>query len=166
MSPLPKHELWGAWINRLIELICLDLMIKVATLGSTTFRSEKKRKGLEPDKCFYIQHADEGLALDGEFDPAIHSPPDLAVEIDITRRSIPRQPIYAARGVKELWRFDGQKLDVLHLGSTGEYVVAAKSLAFPFLSMPEFTSFVLRMREPDQLRVLREFRAWVSTLPR
>jgi Uma2 family endonuclease len=164
LSPLPKHELWGGWINRLIELLCFERGIKVATLGSTTFRSMAKRKGLEPDKCFYIQNADAGLALDAEFDPAVHLPPDLAVEIDITSRSIPRQPIYAALGVKELWRFDGADLQVMHLSAQGSYQPAKQSLALPFLPIREYTGFVLRMRETDQLQVLREYRDWLATL--
>src|SRR5437016_13722825 len=53
ISPLRKHEMWGGWINRLIELLCLERSIQVATLGSTTFRNRRKRKGLEPNKCFY-----------------------------------------------------------------------------------------------------------------
>src|SRR5206468_3895755 len=121
---------------------------------STTFRSRRKRKGLEPDKCFYIQNFDEGLKLDDEFDPAIHSPPDLAVEIDITSRSIPREPIYAALGVKELWRFDAKGLRVFHLSSDGKYIASEVSLAFPFLPMDQFVRFVMRMRENDQLKVL------------
>src|ERR1700722_12930419 len=53
MSPLFTHELYGEWINRLIELICLERSIPVASAGSTTFALRKRKKGLEPDKCYY-----------------------------------------------------------------------------------------------------------------
>src|SRR5207249_12265077 len=59
MSPLPKHERWGAWIALLIELMALERAIRVEPLGSTTFRTRRKKKGLEPDKCFYVQRAAE-----------------------------------------------------------------------------------------------------------
>ncbi len=162
-SPLPKHELWSHWISRLIELMCTDREIPVASLGSTTFRSRPRRKGLEPDKCFYVQHFQEGMELDGEFDPAVHHSPDLAVEIDVTHRSVPREPIYAALRVPELWRFDGSELQVLHL-IRGRYVQRSKSLTFPFLPMTEFGDFVCGMREKNQLKVVREFRQWVRSL--
>src|SRR6266498_2379941 len=59
MSPLPRQERWGQWIARLIELICLECSIYVESLGSTTFRDPPKLKGLEPDKCFFVAHAQE-----------------------------------------------------------------------------------------------------------
>jgi Uma2 family endonuclease len=161
MSPLARHEKWGEWIGRLVELICLERSIHVESLGSTTFRSRAKQKGLEPDKCFYIQHAEDAREMDEEFDPAIHQPPDLAIEIDITRRSIDREPIYAGLGVPELWRFDGKRLHVLHLTARKKYVRRARSLSFPFLPMADFEKFVLRIKDKDQIRVLREFRQWV-----
>jgi Uma2 family endonuclease len=165
MSPLPKHERCGGWIGRLIELMCLERDIHVESLGSTTFRSALKKKGLEPDECFYVEHAAQAREMEDEFDATIHPPPDLAIEIDITHRSIPRDPIYAALGVKELWRFEAKGLKILHLSATGKYVVRERSIAFPFLPMQDFSRFVLRMRDKDQLKVLREFRQWVRSLP-
>jgi Uma2 family endonuclease len=165
MSPLPKHERWGQWIARLIELMCLQRSIYVESLGSTTFRERLKLKGLEPDKCFYIQHAEQAREMEDEFDPAIHSPPDLAIEIDITSRSIRREPIYAALAVPELWRFDGNRLSFLHLSPrSGKYVAQTRSKAFPFITVSGFQKFVLRMRDKDQIRTLREFGRWVDAL--
>ena len=163
MSPLRKHELWGEWIAWLIQLMCVERSILLAPLGSTTFRNKLKKKGLEPDKCFYIQHYDDVRDMEDEFDPSIHPAPDLAIEIDITSRSVAREPIYAALGVTELWRFDGQKLWTFHLVD-GKYANASDSLAFPFLQMAEFIRYVLRRRERDQHKVLSEFREWVKTL--
>ncbi|MEJ7710014.1 MAG: Uma2 family endonuclease [Pyrinomonadaceae bacterium] len=59
---------------------------------------EKRRKGLEPDACFYVQSAPligNRMQLDFTTDP----PPDIAVEIDIHHGSISKFPIYAALGV-------------------------------------------------------------------
>jgi Uma2 family endonuclease len=166
MSPLAKHERWGAWIGRLIELMCFERSIDVECLGSTTFRSQTRRKGLEPDECYYFKRAAEAREIEGAFDPVIHPVPELAIEIDITSRSIPRQPIYAALGIPEIWRFDGVELQVLHLGARQKYVARARSLSLPFLPVREFAAFVLRKGEKDQLRVLREFRDWSMRLPK
>jgi Uma2 family endonuclease len=163
MSPLPMHEHWGSWIARLIELMCFERDIVVRSYGSTTFRSRPKKKGFEPDKCFYIKNADAVRNIEGPFNPAKHPPPDLAIEIDITSRSIEREPIYAALGVRELWRFDGERLAVLHL-MREKYVVRSRSRAFPFLPMGQFEAFVLRLPDKNQLLVLREFRDWVRSL--
>ncbi|HSV12812.1 MAG TPA: Uma2 family endonuclease [Tepidisphaeraceae bacterium] len=163
-SPLPKHERLGEWIGRLLELMCLEREIPIESLGSTTFRSRTKRSGLEPDQCFYIKHAERARSMEEAFDPAVDLPPDLAVEIDITNRSIDREPIYAALRVPELWRFDGKRLQVLHLSAKAKYTRQTRSLSFPFLSLPAFEKYVLRMNDRDQIRTLRDFRKWVAGL--
>lgn len=164
MAPLPLHERWKKYIARMIELLCVELDIEIDTLGSTTFRREDLAKGLEPDECYYVQHADQirgKKVLDLTIDP----PPDLAVEVEITRRSVPRQPIYAALGVPELWTFGGRRLLVRQLGPDQAYHPTNSSTAFPFLPMDRFERFLLRMDNERQATVLREFRKWVSTLP-
>jgi Uma2 family endonuclease len=170
MSPFARHESYGNWIGRLIDLMCLERGIRIASLRSTTFKSKRKRKGLEPDQCYYIQHVDAGLELsnlDEEFDASKHSVPDLALEIDLTSRSVPREPIYAGLNVRELWRFDARKLKltVLHLGANKEYAERKRSLAFPFLPIPQLQKFIQRIGDRDQLGTLREFQNWVRSLP-
>jgi Uma2 family endonuclease len=162
MAPLPYHERWTTRFGRLIEMMCLELDIEIDGLGSSTFRREDIEKGLEPDECYYIQHADAVRNKD-EIDLSVDPPPDLVVEIDITRTSIPKQPIYAALGVPEIWRFDGTTLTVLRLRK-GKYHPAKTSGAFPFLPMDRFRQFVLRLAAERQAKVLREFREWVKTL--
>jgi Uma2 family endonuclease len=164
MSPLPKHERWGAWIARLVELMCTERGIDFECLGSTTFRDEAIKKGLEPDECYYFQKASEAREMEEKFDPAVDPAPELAIEIDITSRSLPREPIYAGLGIAEVWRFDGKKLHILHLQGEA-YVARNTSLAFPDLPMAEFSAFVLRMPEPNHLKIVDEFRQWVRSLP-
>jgi hypothetical protein len=52
MSPQPKDELWGAWINRLIELMCLERSIPVAMLGR-----DKPRVSVSPHDCIHGFHS-------------------------------------------------------------------------------------------------------------
>ena len=165
MSPLPKHEKWIFRIGRLVELLAADVGMTIEGFGSTTFRRSDRQKGLEPDRCYYIQNAARVRDMD-VFDPKVHPPPDLAIEMEVTRRSLPRQPIYAALGVPEIWRFDGNQFGVSLLGSDGTYMPSDTSLAFPFLPMKRFAEFVKRMGTEDQLKALREFREWIATLPR
>ena len=162
MAPLPLHERWKKYIARMIELLCVELDIEIDTLGSTTIRREDFAKGLEPDECYYVRHAEE-IRGKKVLDLAVDPPPDLAVEVEITRRSVPRHPVYAALGVPELWTFDGRRLLVRQLGADRVYHAAKSSLAFPFLPMNRFEEFLLRMEDERQATVLREFRRWVST---
>src|SRR5688500_8985660 len=111
--PLPIHEKWKKLIGGMIEQIPLELDVPMSRFGSTTFRKKKLRKGAEPDECYYVQNEPRvrGKAdLDLKRDP----PPDLVIEIDVTSSTVPKQPIYAALGVAEVWRFDGTRLQSLH----------------------------------------------------
>jgi Uma2 family endonuclease len=101
-----------------------------------------------------------------EFDPAIHRAPDLWVEVDLFSPSVPREPIYARLGVPEIWRYSRDRLTVRLLTPDGVYSDSATSVAFPFLPMIEFASFVPKMIEQDETQVLLEFRDWVRSLPR
>jgi Uma2 family endonuclease len=56
-----------------------------------------------------VAHADRIIGkrpLDPDSDP----PPDIVVEIDITNESLGKFPTYAAFGVREIWRYDGEKV--------------------------------------------------------
>jgi len=164
MAPLNIHEHWSSRIGLLIEIMCLERDINVLPSGSTTFRRKDREKGLEPDECYYFSNIDAMRHKRGEMDLAKYPPPDLAVEIDITSRSIAREPIYAALGIPELWRFDGKQLTVLRLSPYGKYKPQKSSGLFPFLQMDEFNRFLKRFEDDDHNSVVRAFQKWVVTL--
>jgi Uma2 family endonuclease len=128
--PLPLHEKNKKYLARLVEIITMTLGIEICSLGSCTWNRPDLAKGLEPDECYYIQNE---AVIRGKttIDLAIDPPPDLA--IDITRLSLPRLPIYAALGVPEVWRFDGEKMVCLAL-INGEYQEIPVSIVLPIVT--------------------------------
>lgn len=160
MSPLLEHEAPKKWIARLIEVYAMEKDIPICLCGSMTCRREDLQRGLEPDECYYVRHMPRSRKrIDLRRDP----PPDLAVEVDITSRSIPRQPIYAALGVPEIWRYADEELAVLRRQSNGRYKIAPRSLAFPDLPTKQFSGYVRRVPDSDPAeshRVLKEFQQW------
>jgi Uma2 family endonuclease len=161
MSPLPEHERPKKLIGRLIEALTEELGIEVASLGSTTFRRKDKAKGLEPDECYYFKNERRMRGrkrLNLKKDPA----PELVVEIDITHRSVEREPIYAALSVPEVWRWDGTKLECLELVGR-EYRPRTTSLTFPFLVPGDLTRFVRTWNREGENAIVRKFRQWVRT---
>jgi Uma2 family endonuclease len=160
MSPLPEHEDAKTAIGDMIKEILDQLDMPRRGLGSTTFRRRLKKKGLEPDECFYIQNQPR-VAGKKRINLSKDPPPDLAVEIDITSRSIPRLPIYAALGVPEIWRYDGRKLQCLRL-EKGDYRESDYSLAFPKLRVNDLRPFIrLAEEKGDQTASLKAFRTWL-----
>lgn len=158
MSPLPEHERPKRAIGRMIEMLAFELNMPMVSLGSTTFRRKEKAKGLEPDECYYFRDEAKMRArkrLDLRRDP----PPELVVEVDITSRSVPRQPIYAALGVPEIWRYDGRRLQCLHL-IDGSYHPRKMSLVFPFLEPAQLQQFLQELPDRDDNSILRHFIEW------
>src|ERR1043166_8371613 len=81
---LPKHEKWKSLLGAFVEAIADARQIPISTFGSTTWKREAKKRGLEANECFYIQHEQQmrdKLEIDLERDP----PPDLCIEVDLRR---------------------------------------------------------------------------------
>jgi len=160
MTTSDGHENFKRVLGRLVVALSEELDVPMSDFGSTTWLREDLDRGLEPDECFYIRN--EGrvrgvMKLDLDRDP----PPDLALEIDISNSSVDREGIYAALGVPELWRYDGDTLRVLLLDPAGGYVPSAASLAFPALPLDGFAEFIPRGRGANLTAWIKEFRAWV-----
>lgn len=156
----PEHEIFKGLFARLIEVLAEECDRPIWSWGSTTFRREDLERGLEPDECFYL---DNGPLVAGRrrIDLRTDPPPDLAVEIDITRRDLERESIYAALGVPELWRFDGSVLRISRLTGQGTYTLAQRSGYFPVVEPHELVGWVGRGLDLDMTSWRRLFRAWV-----
>jgi len=153
------HESWSRFLGRLVCAITEELGLPIAGGGSTTFRRRKKQRGLEPDECFWI--ANESLVRGKErLDLRVDPPPDLAMEVDITRSSLDRMGIYAALGVAEVWRYNGTSLSFNVLGSDGKYGVAASSRAIPNLTPADLTAFLILRGQLDENAVCHQVRDW------
>jgi Uma2 family endonuclease len=154
------HERTSNLLGRLVETLTEELDIPMQSGGSTTFNREDLDRGLEADQCYYLEHEPEVREKD-EIDLTVDPPPDLAIEIDVSRSSLNRLGIYAALGVPEVWRFDGERLLVYQLRAEGEYVVSPRSKHFPFLPMEELVRFLQRRTEMSETSLVRAFRVWV-----
>ncbi len=136
-------------------------------VGSTTLNRQEVDRGLEPDEGFYLGQLERVLDPD-RIDLDVDPPPDLAIEIEITRSALDRVGVYGALGVPELWRFNGQTLRVLIRQEDGSYRESPTSAAFPDVAMDEVTRFATMEGIRDEIEWARRFRTWVreDVLPR
>jgi Uma2 family endonuclease len=162
MSPWSEHESYKCLIGRMIEALTEELDIALKSGGSTTFKREDIDRGIEPDACYWI---DRELLVRGkvDIDLTVDPPPDLAVEIDLTRSFLNRQAIYAALGVPEVWSFDGHSIRVFQLSEQGEYAQCPSSRAFPLLPMADVVRFVQQGTPDGETSWIKSFRAWVRS---
>jgi Uma2 family endonuclease len=157
MSPSPEHESTKDSISDVVKILLIEWDITAYSLGSTTFTKRSMATGIEPDQCFYINNA---AAIQGrdrlnlEVDP----PPDLAIEIDVTSRT--HLDIYTTLGVKEVWRFRKNKLEINQLRN-GVYVVTSESQFFPGIDLAtQISRFMQQARTESWNVAYKAFRDW------
>lgn len=114
MSPRRQHKNIGCLIGRLVETYTEVLGIEIQSVASTTFKRKDLQKAFEADESYYIQHAEQ-IRPKEEIDLAIDPPPDLVIEVEITSSAIRKLKLFAAMGVPEVWRHDGERLQMFAL---------------------------------------------------
>ena len=162
MSPSQEHEKFNRRIAQLVLAFAEEMGIESEDLGSTTFRREDLERGFEPDSCFYIQNEARIRGKD-RIDLAVDPPPDLVIEVDITSPSINKLPIYAQLGVPEVWRYDGEKLEILKLRDD-RYLQVSESAVLPSLTGSVLTELVEQSKFSRRTFWLREVRQKVREL--
>jgi Uma2 family endonuclease len=156
------HENLGWFLGRLIAVLTLELELPLVGGGSTTLKRKLKLKGLEADDCFWIKNAAK-MRGKKQFHYRRDPPPDLALEIDVTRSSLNRMGIYAALGIAEVWRFKGKTLDVYVLGADGKFRKKRRSRIFPLVPMEQILHFLRKLADEDENDLIRAFTSWVRT---
>lgn len=158
--PLPKHERAKSIISDLIKLLLEELDIDCECFASSTFKREDMQSGVEPDDCFYILN-EPVMRGKTEIELTVDPPPDLALEIDNTSDSRLRFNSYQALGVPELWRYDGQGLQI-YLLQNKKYVDSNISPNFPGLPITEIIpQYVKQSQTAGRSPTLKAFRGWV-----
>ena len=111
MTTSPEHEIYKKRLTRCIEALAEEYNRPFVTAGNMTFQREDLDRALEPDDCFWIAQ-ESRMRGKLEWCSTSDPPPDLVVEIEVSRSGVDRMAIYAALGVPEVWRFDGTRLHV------------------------------------------------------
>ena len=161
MSPTFQHEKYIGFISGMGRILSEEMNLTVEAAGATTYKQERLLKGSEGDQSFYVRNA-KAIIGKLEIDLDVDPPPDVVLEVDITNESLSKLPIYAAFGVPEIWRYDGNQALIYHLVE-GDYVEAAASLSFPCLTSLAMTQFLDQSKAEGQTAALAAFRRWIRT---
>jgi Uma2 family endonuclease len=157
--PLPRHEKAKVIIGDLIKILFDELGLEWEPYGSTTFKKREMLAGIEPDDCFYIQNASQMIGM-RSLNLSIDPPPDLALEVDVTSKT--KISAYTALGVREIWRYENDNLQILVL-QEGEYIQVTNSLTFPNFPVRQGILLFLEMSKTQVFStVRRDFRTWVK----
>jgi Uma2 family endonuclease len=158
MSPLVVHDWSADFLGQMVVVMTEELRMPRKAGGSTTLKRRQLLKGLEPDKCYWL--ASEALMRGKErLDLAVDPPPDLAIEVDVTSSSLNRMKIYAALGVREVWRVEGGVL-TFHVLAGGAYTPASPSPTFPLVTPADLLTFLALVGTQGEMSALLQFRDW------
>jgi Uma2 family endonuclease len=160
-GPTPHLDFEAPFLGTLVLVLCEELGMPLMPGGSTTLRCRRRRRGIEADASFWIAHAHR-MAGRRQLDLRTDPPPDLAIEIEKSRSSLKRMPIYAALGVPEVWRVKSDRLTFHTLGPDQKYFTAVASRSFPLVMPADLIAFLQRARQAgDMIPVVRQFREWI-----
>jgi Uma2 family endonuclease len=98
VSPSLRHEKIKKRLATLLERYLISQQIQHTPMGSTTLKNRLKNAGAEPDECYCIG-AEKEI-------------PDLAIEVNITSGNINKLATYQQLGVKEVWVWEGNCLNL------------------------------------------------------
>ena len=160
MKPKLFHERCRHRLDKVVSTVTEEYHLPRMSLGSTTFFRQGAECGLEADESYYLANASR-IGRNDRIELEIDPPPDLAIEIQITRPELDKMGAYASLGFPEIWRFDGETLTVLLLDAGGHYSPSGTSLAFPFLPMKDVERLVRDPDFGDDTRWSRSFRGWL-----
>ncbi|GCL43077.1 Uma2 family endonuclease [Dolichospermum planctonicum] len=141
MSPSLRHEIRKTIIGSSLEIYFQEKRIRYFPLGSTTFRKEAKRGGVEPDESYCI-------GIEKEV-------PDLAIEVVVTIEGIDKLEVYKRLAVAEVWFFQKNQFAVDHLGDEN-YELVAKSELLPNLDLSILAEYVIAEDALDAAIAFRE----------
>jgi len=140
MSPSRRHEIRKTIIGSLLEIYFQEKRIRYFPLGSTTFRKQAKKGGVEPDESYCI-------GIEKEV-------PDLAIEVVVTSGGIDKLEVYKRLAVAEVWFFQNNQA-VYHLRDEN-YELVAKSELLPNLDLSILSEYVIAEDPLDAAIAFRE----------
>ena len=160
MSPLMPHESGKRLLGRMIEMFTLLRGIDIRSSASTTFRRTDLKRGFEADECYYIQFAAQ-IRSNRDIDLSIDPPPDLVVEVEMTRSAIDKLRLFASMGIPEVWRYDGKTLWIGSL-QKDKYIDAEFSHVLPDFPVELASEFLAQRFEISETELIRQFAELVT----
>ena len=160
MSPLMPHESGKRLLGRMIEMFTLLRGIDIRSSASTTFRRTDLKRGFEADESYYIQFAAQ-IRSNRDIDLSIDPPPDLVVEVEMTRSAIDKLRLFASMGIPEVWRYDGKTLWIGSL-QKDKYIEAEFSHVLPDFPVELASEFLAQRFEISETELIRQFAELVT----
>jgi Uma2 family endonuclease len=167
VTPSMSHEEDARTLARVVDIVAANLGIPIRSVGSTTFRRQDLDRGFEPEASFYIQ-SEERIRGQQVVDLSVDPPPDIVLEMEVSRSAIDKLGLFASMSIPEVWRCDGQRVSIFVLDRVRHrYRESSHSLALPALTSEALTRFLAESRttlSPDWFQAVSDW-AWEQRSP-
>ncbi|MBL8795594.1 MAG: Uma2 family endonuclease, partial [Planctomycetia bacterium] len=97
MTKSGAHETWKSFLGRLIFALAEEVDQPIRGCGEMTCRRDDLQRAVEPDDCFYVIN-EPRMRGKLEIVLGVDPPPDLMLEIEVSRNVMSCLPIFAALG--------------------------------------------------------------------
>jgi Uma2 family endonuclease len=161
VTPSMPHEEDAGTIAEIVRIVAAILGIPIRSVGSTTYRRPDLRRGFEPDASFYVQN-EARIRGQREVDLLVDPPPDLILEMEMSRSVGRRLPLYASMGIPELWRCDGLRVAISILAED-QFREESASRALPVLTDSVLTRFLAESRTLPSPEWFASVSAWAQS---
>lgn len=156
------HERAASLLTLMICVLAEETDTPLLGAGMATLHRMDLDEGVEPDSGFYTAH-EARMRGKERIDLSIDPPPDLAIEVEVTRRLGVRKSIYRELGVPEVWVYNEKGLEIL-LRQENDYRAVDRSPTFPWLSPEEMFGFVIKGLSQNQTEWTKSLRRRVREL--
>ena len=161
VSPSGLHDVLKTRLGGLIEDLFFEMNIPYLAFGSTTLLSQAgRRSGTEGDESYYLRNFDLVRGKD-DLQMGQDPPPDLMVEVAISRPATPSLNVYRRLGAGEVWVCKRSSLTFFVLDEGGKFVARPASARLPFLRPDDLTPWLFRRDFADDTARRAEYRRWV-----
>jgi Uma2 family endonuclease len=158
VTPSMPHEEDADRIARLVDIVAANLAIPIRSVASTTFKRPDLERGFEADASFYVQ-SEAKIRGQREVNLSVDPPPDLVLEMEMSRSALDKLALFASMGIPEVWRCDGQRVAIFVLDQN-RYRESPASLAIPALTSEVLTRFLRDSRamlSPDWFQAVSDW---------
>lgn len=167
MTPLPDHDRCTKLIESLILVLLDELHLRVKTIAPILLLALDRERATELNAGYYFDRSPD---LEGHtvVDLTQTNPPDLAIEIALSKSALDKLRIYADLEIPEVWRYVAKAGDEVLQGklliyrlAEEQYVESANSGVFPFLPAQRILEFIEQSDRIGLVQALEILRHWV-----
>lgn len=167
MTPVEAHERCSKLIDSLIQVLVDEPSIPLTSITPVLLKQQALGCATEPDACYYLE--DRSFRNRHEIDLSQEAPPDLLVEVALTKSNLDKLPIYATLGIPEVWRYITTAGEDMLKGTLlmyelqdDRYIERSHSQAFPFLPADRVLAFLEQSDSIGLAAALRVLRSWIQ----